>query len=220
LCKNEKAEKISPQKKRTREVSPPRREKTTSTLPVDTFPCEVCGRTNHKTESCKACAECRSIRCKCTKKAKIEKTPSKTDNDVVIIEAVKTPIVTKTTPNKPKQKTREEIRTMVDNFAIDFDKLPQTIDGVDLGIKGVLQEVETAISDKAGNDSYYKDLFRSMGFEYRRLATKTMILKQGNDKLKEEHAEKVKLVNEKQQVIDGLMKIQNSMDVDDGAEIR
>lgn len=59
-----------------------------------------------------------------------------------------------------------------------------------------------------------------MGFEYRRLATKTMILKQGNDKLKEEHAEKAKLVNEKQQVIDGLMKIQNSMDVDDGAEIR
>ena len=47
-----------------------------------------------------------------------------------------------------------------------------------------------------------------------------MILKQGNDKLKEEHAEKAKLVNEKQQVIDGLMKIQNSMDVDDGAEIR
>ena len=90
----------------------------------------------------------------------------------MVIEAVKItkPTVTKTTPNKPKQKTREEIRTLVDNFSIDFDKLPQTIDGVDLGIKGVLQEVETAISNKTGTDSYYST------FENLKIQTNSNIL--------------------------------------------
>ena len=53
------------------------------------------------------------------------------------------------------QKTREEIREIVDNFSIEFDKLPQTIDGVDLGIKGIIQEVETTISNRPGVDAFY-----------------------------------------------------------------
>ena len=109
------------------------------------------------------------------------------------------------------RKSRDEIAKIINSFSIDITKFDQTIEGVDSGIKEVLQAVENDISNRSGFESFYKDLFRTMGFEYRRLATQTMSLKDENAKLKNENTEKTGMISEKQKIIDGLLKINDDM---------
>lgn len=117
-------------------------------------------------------------------------------------------------------KTSLEIAGMVDNFSIDFDKLPEAIDEADNLIKLQLQEIDTELRTQPNH--FYKDLFKNIGFEYRRLATTAMTLKLENQDLKKQKAESQKLLNEKQTVIDGLLAVASKKNVeeDDGIGLR
>jgi len=88
-----------------------------------------------------------------------------------------------------------ELMAAIDNFSIEFEKVPMEIDTADAVIRKQITDFEAMLNENNAPDAAYKVLWKNMTYEYRRLATTAVASKIEVAQQKEQLAEKQKMIS-------------------------